>query len=45
MTILPAIFNHLWQSTAFAAMAGLLTLALRENRAVSTPRCMACNLH
>jgi len=25
--------NHLWQSTLFAAMAGLLTLALRNNRA------------
>jgi bla regulator protein BlaR1 len=25
--------NHLWQSTLFAAMAGLLTLALRKNRA------------
>jgi len=31
--MLPAIFNHLWQSTAFAAMAGLLTLALRKNHA------------
>ena len=31
--ILPAIFNHLWQSTLFAAMVGLLTLALRKNRA------------
>src|SRR5271154_1906464 len=25
--------NHLWQSTLFAAAAGLLTLALRKNRA------------
>lgn len=25
--------NHLWQSTLFAALAGLLTLALRKNRA------------
>ncbi len=25
--------NHLWQSTLFAAVAGLLTLALRNNRA------------
>ena len=25
--------NHLWQSTLFAAVAGLLTLALRRNRA------------
>jgi bla regulator protein BlaR1 len=31
--MLPAIFNHLWQSTAFAAIAGLLTLALRKNHA------------
>lgn len=31
--MLSAIFNHLWQSTAFAAMAGLLTLALRKNHA------------
>jgi len=28
-----AIFNHLWQSTAFAAIAWLLTLALRNNHA------------
>jgi uncharacterized protein (TIGR03435 family) len=27
------IFNHLWQSTLFAAMAGLLTLSLRKNHA------------
>ncbi|HXE63884.1 MAG TPA: M56 family metallopeptidase, partial [Bryobacteraceae bacterium] len=30
---LPAIANHLWQSTFFAAAAGLLTLLLRKNRA------------
>ena len=29
----PALANHLWQSTAFVAAAGLLTLALRSNRA------------
>jgi uncharacterized protein (TIGR03435 family) len=28
-----ALTNHLWQSTAFAAIAGLLTLAFRSNRA------------
>jgi bla regulator protein BlaR1 len=28
------IANHLWQSTLFAAVAGLLTLTLRSNRAV-----------
>src|SRR6266851_7863513 len=27
------MFNHLWQSTLFAIVAGLLTLALRTNRA------------
>src|SRR5713101_161969 len=27
------VSNHLWQSTLFAAAAGLLTLALRNNRA------------
>jgi bla regulator protein BlaR1 len=27
------MLNHLWQSTLFAALAGLLTLALRNNRA------------
>jgi len=27
------ISNHLWQSTVFAIMAGLLTLAFRKNRA------------
>ena len=29
----PAVANHLWQSTAFAVVAGLLTLALRKNHA------------
>jgi bla regulator protein BlaR1 len=29
----PALGNHLWQSTLFAAVAGLLTLMLRKNRA------------
>jgi bla regulator protein BlaR1 len=27
------VANHLWQSTIFAAVAGLLTLALRKNHA------------
>src|SRR6266550_4070998 len=27
------LFNHLWQSTWFAGLAGLLTLTLRRNRA------------
>jgi len=31
--MLPAIFNHLWQSTAFAGIAWLLVLVLRKNRA------------
>jgi bla regulator protein blaR1 len=30
---LQPLANHLWQSTLFAAIAGLLTLALRRNRA------------
>ena len=30
---LPALTNHLWQSTLFAVAAGLLTLALRRNSA------------
>ncbi len=30
---LPTVYNHLWQSTVFAAAAGLLTLTLRKNRA------------
>jgi bla regulator protein BlaR1 len=29
----PALANHLWQSTAFAVVAWLLTLALRKNQA------------
>jgi bla regulator protein blaR1 len=29
----PAVANHLWQSTAFAAAAWLLTRALRGNQA------------
>ncbi len=29
----PAMGNHLWQSTVFAAVAGLLTLVLRKNHA------------
>jgi uncharacterized protein (TIGR03435 family) len=29
----PAVGNHLWQSTLFAAAAGLLTLTLRKNHA------------
>jgi bla regulator protein BlaR1 len=31
--IAPALGNHLWQSTVFAFMAGLLTLFLRKNQA------------
>src|SRR5262245_55029154 len=31
--MLSSITNHLWQSTAFAALAALLALALRGNRA------------
>jgi bla regulator protein BlaR1 len=31
--MLAPLFNHLWQSTLFAAVAGLLTLALRKNHA------------
>src|SRR5258708_972384 len=27
------LFNHLWQSTWFSGVAGMLTLALRKNRA------------
>jgi len=30
---LSPVANHLWQSTLFAGVAGLLTLALRKNRA------------
>jgi uncharacterized protein (TIGR03435 family) len=32
-TIAPALADHLWQSTLFAVVAGLLTLTLRKNRA------------
>jgi bla regulator protein blaR1 len=32
-TIAPAVGNHLWQSTLFAVVAGLLTLVLRKNQA------------
>ena len=35
---LSAIADHLWQSTLFAAAAGLLTLALRNNRAPAVQR-------
>ena len=31
--MIAAVVNHLWQSTLFAAAAGLLTLALRKNHA------------
>ena len=31
--VAPALGNHLWQSTLFAVMAGLLTLLLRKNHA------------
>jgi bla regulator protein BlaR1 len=31
--VAPAIGNHLWQSTLFAVIAGLLTLLLRKNHA------------
>jgi bla regulator protein BlaR1 len=33
LTYLSPLANHLWQSTVFAGVAGLLTLALRNNRA------------
>jgi bla regulator protein blaR1 len=33
MIPLQPLANHLWQSTLFAAVAGLMTLALRRNRA------------
>jgi len=33
MMPLQPLANHLWQSTLFAAVAGLMTLALRKNRA------------
>jgi bla regulator protein blaR1 len=32
-TYLSLFANHLWQSTLFAGVAGLLTLALRKNHA------------
>jgi len=32
-SLMPALGNHLWQSTLFAAVAGLLTLTLRKNHA------------
>jgi beta-lactamase regulating signal transducer with metallopeptidase domain len=31
--VAPAVENHLWQSTVFAAVAAVLTLALRRNQA------------
>ncbi|MGH9401800.1 MAG: TIGR03435 family protein, partial [Terriglobia bacterium] len=31
--VAPAVANHLWQSTLFAVIAGLLTLTLRKNQA------------
>jgi hypothetical protein len=31
--VAPAVANHLWQSTIFAAAAAVLTLALRKNHA------------
>lgn len=31
--IAPALANHIWQSTLFALMAGLLTLILQKNHA------------
>src|SRR5437870_12251332 len=31
--MIPSLASHLWQSTLFSAAAGLLTLALRKNRA------------
>ena len=31
--IAPSLANHLWQSTLVAALAGLLTLALRKHHA------------
>lgn len=33
MAIPPGLGNHLWQSTLFCVIAGLLTLTLRKNRA------------
>ena len=31
--MIPALVNHLWQSTLFAVVAGLLTLMVRKNGA------------
>src|SRR5579863_3407246 len=31
--MIPELVNHLWQSTLFAGLMGLLTLVLRKNRA------------
>ena len=31
--MIPALLDHMWQSTLYAAAAGLLTLALRGNGA------------
>src|SRR5580704_13858067 len=31
--VVPALGNHLWQSTLFAVVIGLLTLILRKNQA------------
>jgi hypothetical protein len=31
--MMPAVLDHLWQSTLFALCAGLLTLAFRNNAA------------
>src|SRR5579862_2046825 len=33
ITVYPMLLHHLWQSTLFAAAAGLLTLLLKRNRA------------
>jgi bla regulator protein blaR1 len=33
IAIAPAVANHLWQSTLFAALAAILTLALKKNQA------------
>jgi bla regulator protein blaR1 len=33
VAIAPAVGNHLWQSTLFAAVAAMMTLALRKNQA------------
>src|SRR5258708_20448835 len=33
--MISGIADHLWQSTLFAALAGLLTLAMRNNRAAT----------